>query len=840
MFKNMKIGRKIFIFLLTIVLVVQIALIAVLFYAAKYGFNYFIDGFTEFGDAIQTTNSEYSQATTLEYLNVIDEKEAYALGYRLKNAEQTLESIKSHTENSYSSIVTAADDIDMSLVSEWIEADENVFIVAPEGITETEMSKIQLETKLCGFLYNDFSDFEANDEISNVTITFSDGLSMYYSETPSDELNKDYTQEEWYQKAYDVEDFYWLKAYDNGTGSQCLTCISNFYYGEENDENILGSIKMDLDMEEFYESMNSCKIYDDDILCIIQDDGQFVVDPNYYLDFTLSEDELNEISDTVLNEIIEDDTILSIELDDKSYTFVTARLMDDLDWNFCMGINGEHIDELSNQLNDMVNDKIEETEVTTLYTISIFLVIMLLVTILLLVLAVIFSLVISKAIANPIKNLTAMSEKIAAGDTSLRVPVKSKDEVGQLGSMMNYMLDQIEKNEKEKSEILAEQERIGAELSIAAKIQDELLPSEDYEDENVQISAFMQPAKEVGGDFYNYFYLDDTHIAIFVADVSGKGVPASMFMSMGNALLRATTLLNADLSKVFYDVNNLLCENNKEGQFITAFAGILDLETGQMDFVNAGHEQPLIRKPDGSIEVLEVKSNFILAAVENFEYEFETIFLEPGSVFFQYTDGLPEANDKDGNLYGMDRLEKSFTRHKDLLGRDLIGGIIDDMKEYMGDTPPFDDTTMLALYYKKTEKNERTITLDATVENIEVATNFINKILEEMKAKADDISIIDVAVDEIFGNIANYGYPDKCGQVEVKCLLKEDPLSITISFADSGVQFNPLSKEDPDINQDFTERQIGGLGIFIVKEKMDAMDYKYEDGKNIMTLTKKL
>ena len=213
-------------------------------------------------------------------------------------------------------------------------------------------------------------------------------------------------------------------------------------------------------------------------------------------------------------------------------------------------------------------------------------------------------------------------------------------------------------------------------------------------------------AKEVGGDFYDFFMVDESHLAIVMADVSGKGVPAALFMVIGKTLIKDHTQPGRDLGEVFTEVNELLCESNSEGLFITAFEGVLDLVSGEFTFVNAGHEIPFICKKDGSYEPYKIRAGFVLAGMEGIRYKCGTMQLSPGDRLFQYTDGVTEAMDQDGNLYGMERLREILAQNTALAPMELLGKIKEDIDAFVGDAPQFDDITMLCLEYRERMQNE--------------------------------------------------------------------------------------------------------------------------------------
>ncbi|MCM1251575.1 MAG: PP2C family protein-serine/threonine phosphatase [Clostridium sp.] len=249
-----------------------------------------------------------------------------------------------------------------------------------------------------------------------------------------------------------------------------------------------------------------------------------------------------------------------------------------------------------------------------------------------------------------------------------------------------------------------ERHRISAELDVATHIQANMLPRifpAFPERPEFDIYASMNPAKEVGGDFYDFFMVDDKHLAIVMADVSGKGVPAALFMVIGKTLIKDHTTPGADLGQVFSEVNDLLCESNSEGLFITAFEGVLNLATGEFHFVNAGHEMPFIAKSGNVYEAYKLKPGFVLAGMENMKYQSGSITLSPGDKIFQYTDGVTEATNAANELYGIKRLTDILTKNTDKSPAELLPIVKADIDAFVGNAPQFDDITMLCVEYLK-------------------------------------------------------------------------------------------------------------------------------------------
>lgn len=285
----------------------------------------------------------------------------------------------------------------------------------------------------------------------------------------------------------------------------------------------------------------------------------------------------------------------------------------------------------------------------------------------------ILSLVLSylrRQIIAPIRLLTANAEGFASSRNGFSqdvLSIQTGDEVETLAKALAKMEQDITQYIENLAAVTAEKERIGAELSIATQIQADMLPSifpAFPERDEFDVYATMTPAKEVGGDFYDFFMVDDRHLAMVIADVSGKGVPAALFMVIGKTLIKDHTVPGMDLGEVFNQVNELLCEANKEGLFITAFEGVLDLVTGELRFVNAGHEPPFICSAGGDYTLYKTRPGFVLAGMEGIAYRSGSVQLSPGDKFFQYTDGVTEATRADQELYGMERLQEVLNRNR--------------------------------------------------------------------------------------------------------------------------------------------------------------------------------
>ena len=452
-----------------------------------------------------------------------------------------------------------------------------------------------------------------------------------------------------------------------------------------------------------------------------------------------------------------------------------------------------------------------------------------------LVFAVLFALIyllIKKVVVNQIKSINSSLAKITGGDLDEVVNVRSNEEFASLSDDINSTVDTLKKYIAEASA------RIDAELGFAKDIQASALPNTfpafprrgDFD-----IFASMTPAKEVGGDFYDFYLTNTDTLNFLIADVSGKGIPAAMFMMRAMTELRSLTEAGQTIDEVFTHGNNALCAGNDAGMFVTAWQGGIDLTTGQVQFANAGHNPPLVRRGNGKFEYLRTRAGFVLAGMEDVPYRMQEMQIAPGDTIYLYTDGVTEATNAESELYGEERLLKALNSREFENMEALCKYVKADVDAFVGEAPQFDDITMVAIKYIGVPS----ITIPkAAITDIPTVTQFVEAELERIGCPMRAVTQIDVAIDELYSNIVRYGYPDEPGPVTLKVIHREDPKTVYVRFEDEGIPYNPLTKEDPDITLSADERLIGGLGIFVVKKTMDGVKYKYENGKNILTIKK--
>ena len=390
-------------------------------------------------------------------------------------------------------------------------------------------------------------------------------------------------------------------------------------------------------------------------------------------------------------------------------------------------------------------------------------------------------------------------------------------------------------------ELSEEGARIESELNLARGIQKNMLPSTFPafpEHKEIDIYANMIPAKEVGGDFYDMFLIDDDHLAVTIADVSGKGVPAALIMMISRKLIKNTALNKYSVDEAFYKVNNLMCEDNAANNFVTSWFGILDLKTGNMEYVNAGHNAPLIyKKKNKKFEFIKDKPNLVLAGMENTKYTKHDLKLDPGDRLFLYTDGVVEATSVNKELYGDDRLYNYLNSNINKTLNDTIKDLKMDIDNFVGKEKQFDDITMLELLfkdYKKETKEEKEFKAD--ISNLDDVLSYLDDYLNKYNVSKKIIKQMELVVEELFVNVCSYAYEKDKGYFKLSLNYSNDIFEMIME--DEGIKFNPLERIDPDITLSSEDRNIGGLGILLAKKNMDNIKYKRKDNKNILVLEK--
>ena len=384
----------------------------------------------------------------------------------------------------------------------------------------------------------------------------------------------------------------------------------------------------------------------------------------------------------------------------------------------------------------------------------------------------------------------------------------------------------------------SEQQKTKTELEVAKEIQLATLPSEIATSKDAEIVAELKAAKEVGGDFYDYFKIDDNHTAIVIGDISGKGVPAALFMMKTITCFKNFVGPNKTPAQILKEVNAALYDNNFQNMFVTCFLAILDKNTGVLEFANAGHNPPIIGK-NREFRYLKCQTGFVLGGLKDAFVNDEKITLKPGESITLYTDGVTEARNEKGDFYGEQRFLDLMNSKDFTCLVEVHHSIKDDMERFVDGAEQSDDITMLTLMYRGDECYYIQNRFDAKLENIQGALDFVEQFCDQHQIEIGFKTNLLVVADELYSNIVKYGYQNKGGEIFTRLLFNKDKNEFVITIIDRAPEFNPLEVNNAPLEGNVEDKPIGGLGILIVKKIMTDYAYDHINNKNILVLKKK-
>lgn len=438
------------------------------------------------------------------------------------------------------------------------------------------------------------------------------------------------------------------------------------------------------------------------------------------------------------------------------------------------------------------------------------------------------------------------AEKVAEGEASIDLSVgKPLPEIAELVRASDKMRAELARSVLASQRSAREQERVAAELDVAAAIQAASLPRDfsRFEDAYaVSLDAVMFPAREVGGDFYDCFALDDDRLCVLVADVSDKGMPAALFMMRAMTEIRENIRSHASLGKAFTAVNDRLCEHNDALLFVTVFAVVLDVRTGELEYANAGHMPPWRFGTIGEDGWFHVPAALPLGAIEGFEYRSGVRHLSFGEGVVLYTDGVTEARDVQGELFGEERTAEVFAHACD---DTLVPGakapcqaIAAVVEEYAAGAQPADDLTVCSLEWLP---GAQVIEVAADAAALPDIQTFVRSCAERL-CEVDFATVysLDLVVEELFVNIAEHAFPDGGSRADVHVFCACDTARglLHIAFKDEGVPYDPTLRDVTPVSGDGMDLSPGGLGILLVRENTDGMWYHRENGTNVLHVVK--
>ncbi len=750
-----------------------------------------------------------------------------------KNATAQLDIITLRIENIMASASYAVDNVAFEAIEELSREKpdtERLFNITRQLVERNEAivgSILALpEYSLNGekfFAAYSFMDFETGD-VSTSQV----GNEDYY-----------YFAMDWYLVPKLLDKPYWGDPYfDEGAGNISMCTYSRPL--KDRDGKFIGVLTADLPIEWLSEVVNEIKPYKSSYNLMVGKDASYIVhtDPERILRETIFTATYNMEDTTVFHigrEMVSGRRGSQLLENDDTTSLVFYTPVPSSGWSVAMVCP--------------LRDVYRETKRMG-YTLAIILFIIQLL------LFVIINYVIGK-MTEPLKSFSESARKIAEGDFNAPLPeIESEDEMRMLKDSFHHMQVSLTDYIDRLTETTSAKERIESELNIAREIQMSMIPKifPPYPDRNdIDIYASMRPAKEVGGDLYDFF-LDDGKMYFAVGDVSGKGVPASLFMAVTRSIFRSIATSAGDPGAIISAMNNAMCDGNDANMFVTLFVGIVDLNTLEMTYSNAGHNPPVIMGRDGSVAFLDVSacSGLPVGLFEDQEYLDGSLLLSSGDRLVLYTDGLTEAENRKADLYGDDRLLKTLAKpgFAQMGVRDLLESIIADVEGHVAGAPQSDDLTVMVMEFRGNSEasqkvddesslstDYRRIVLHNEISQLAPMAAWIEETCAEFGASPSLTMSINLALEEAVTNVIMYAYPDNgvSATFFVDFDYARDGVA-TWRIVDTGKPFDPTAKEDADLTLDVMDRPIGGLGIFMVKEIMDEVSYVREDGQNILIM----
>ena len=577
--------------------------------------------------------------------------------------------------------------------------------------TSVSYDSVREENALLGNMEAVFGPVaETCPEFYSVYLGTGSGLMLCYDASSElsytgGECYYDFFSAAWYLKGLESDGPAFTEPYQDGFGRGLIITCACPFYGEDGE--IYGVVAIDFSMSYFNENLINDGIKEGSEAALITDSGVLVASQKLDSDLigfmNIRSESFNSPIRLVSEEILSGNFGLTAVESENSMIYVAFTEVESTSWKFCLATPAsdvtkkvlsisESIDDTTGQMTSSIEKSIRNV---IQYCLILFAVIILLITF--------FVGKYSERLSEPLMQLEKDVRAIAGGDLKKRTAVATDDEIGSLAVAFNHMTESLEEYIVELKDVTAKEERIASELSLATDIQASMLPRvfpafPDHKE--FDIYASMDPAKEVGGDFYDFFLLDETHLGLVMADVSGKGVPAALFMVIAKTLLKNRANMGGKPSDILAYVNDQLLENNSQNMFVTVWLGILDLESGMLTAANAGHEFPVIKRGDGAFELLKDRHGLVLAGLPGMKYQDYEITLEPGDKLFLYTDGVPEATNGDNELFGPERLVEVLNKEPFENCEKLLNTVKQGILDFVMEAPQFDDITMMCLDYK--------------------------------------------------------------------------------------------------------------------------------------------
>ena len=583
-----------------------------------------------------------------------------------------------------------------------------------EGVDVKSLAMVD-KIGLLGNLSDMMCSMFKSANISSSFISTYDGITVMADDRPTSKFdeNGEYihimpSDRPWYKGAEEAGDIYFSDIEtDSFTGKAGIVCALPVYVRGR----LLAIVGADLFLDNMEEAVEASES-NGSFLFIVNSDGHIVFSPQKTGIFSVKQPEevidlrsgeYGELGGFITNALNGNTAVKAIEIDGKEY-YMAGSPMATVGWAVVSVVDKEVTETPAKNMKEnyerINNDAVELYEKNLSGAKKMVFIIL----IVILILGIANALILAKRIVKPLNHMANRISELGGEDLAFRMEdtYKTGDEIQVLAEKFEEISLKTLKYIDEITRITAEKERIGAELNVATQIQADMLPRifPPFPDRTeFDLYASMNPAKEVGGDFYDYFLLDDDHIALVMADVSGKGVPAALFMVIAKTLLKNRAQMGGTPSEILTEVNDQLCEGNEAELFVTVWMAIIEISTGKGIAANAGHEHPALRRKDGSFELVEYKHSPALAVMPGIPFRQHEFELKPGDSLFVYTDGVAEATDSNNELFGNERMLKGLNREPDAEPKKILENVMDSIEDFVEDAPQFDDITMLCFKY---------------------------------------------------------------------------------------------------------------------------------------------
>ena len=630
----------------------------------------------------------------------------------------------------------------------------------------------------------------------------------------------DYHNMDWYKIPRSLNTPYWTEPYyDMGGADAIMTTYS--YPLHDNNGKIFAILTADISLELFAEQVNSIKTYPNSFNVMIGSSGTFLVhrDKEYILNKTLFDVALYYNDSLTL--MAAHDMVAGkrgmVEYDYGEERFLFYAPIHAAGWS--VAVSCMHSDIFA-KVDDMRNK-------------------VMLVALPGLILLVILCYILIHYMMHPLNEFAHSAREIAKGNFSVCLPrCNNSYEMKALYSSFHFMQNSLQNHIEELQHATVNKERLESELRIARKIQMGMVPKTfpPFPKRNdIDLYAKLNPAKEVGGDLYDFF-IENNKLHFIIGDVSGKGVPASLVMAVICRLFRTVASSVHIPSQIINILNNSIAESNESNMFCTAFIGILNLETGHMQYCNAGHNPPVIISADGKVSILPVKPNLAIGILEKYDYQNQECDLEKGASIFLYTDGVNEAENVDKKMYGEERLIQFLSKHNARIPRDVVEELYDDIKSFTAEAEQNDDITMLCCTFGEVQSADKKLVMRNNIADLALMVEFIDALCEEYQLPMNANFNLNLALEETVSNVMKYAYPENEEHDIILSVNKKDN-TIFFELRDEGKVFDPTMVEDVDVTLPAEERPIGGLGIFLTRKMMKSVEYRRENDMNVLVMT---